>query len=147
MVFRQPTLVGVGGGAVSFSRNHGGIRGVGHVHDGHGVFVARKRNLFARVLPVRADVVHHLRVVGVSVFREEPEQRGVERVGDVHDVQPAGGGVGAHAVSPAAFLVDYDVVRVAKPAVPRVPQQRHRGVGDVPQTGQIEHLHAVSSSL
>ena len=147
MVFRQPALVRVGRRAVAFGRKLCRVCRVGHIHDGHRVFVARKRDFLARVLSVRADVVHHLRVVGVAVFREEPEQCGVERVGDVHDVQSARCGVGAHTVCPAAFFVDYEVVRVAKPAVPRIAEQRHRGVRDVAKTGQIEHLHAVSSSF
>ena len=49
------------------------------------VFSLRKRNLL-RVLPVWADEVDHLRVVGVPIF-ERTKQRGVEWVGDVQDVQ------------------------------------------------------------
>ena len=67
LVFRQPPLVGVGRPVVPAGADEGGVHGVGHVHDGHRVFVAAERDFLALVIRVRPDVIHHLGVVGVAV--------------------------------------------------------------------------------
>ena len=89
VVLGEPPLVGVRRAAVPFGGDQGGVCWVRDVHNGDGVLIARKSNLFALVLGVRADVVDDLGVVGVSVLRKRPEDGWVQRILNVDDVQSA----------------------------------------------------------
>ena len=89
VVLGQPTLVGVGGRGVPCGAEQDGVAGIGHVHDGDGVFVEAEGDLLAGILRVGTDVVHDLGVVAVSVFRETADEGGVQRIADVDDVEAA----------------------------------------------------------
>jgi len=147
VVLGQPALVSIGRARVACGTDQGGVRRIGDVDDGEGVLVETEGDFLAGELRVRADVRDDLGVVGVPVCGKGAEGRRVGRVADVHDVQSAGEGVGAHPVGPTDFGVDDDVVCVAEPGVDRVGLEGHRGVGDAAELGQIDDLHAVAAGL
>ena len=144
VVFGQPALVGVGGGGIACGADEPWVGGVGDVDDGQGVLVEAEGDLLAREIRIGPGVGDDLGVVGVAVCGEGADGKRVGRVADVHNVQAAGKGVRAHAVSAPDFGVDHDVVGVAEPAVEGVRFNGDGRIGNAAQLGQVNDLHAVA---
>ena len=145
VVLSQPSLVRVKRIVIACRADEGGIGRIGHVDNGHGVFIAAKGDFLAGEIVVRTDVGDDLGVMCVSVSGKLTDECGVDGVADVEDVQAAIKSPRADTIGAPCALVDDNVVGIAPAGIEGIGLDGLWRVADAAQLGEVHNLQAVSS--
>ena len=146
VVFRQPTLVGIG--IVVVRDAHGGdVAGIRGVHDGELIRVGAEDDGLAHKIRVRPIVNHALGIVGVPRLTVVPHQNGRSGIGQIECHQATAREVGTHSIKQSRRFVDDHVVRVGERSQPRRGSEGRREVRQIAQLIQVQHLQPVTVGL